>query len=178
MLRTVVKVDIKTWKQFQQAIASAPSLTATGTNLVTRRLATEILRELRAAPARPRYPIQWTSEKQRRYVMAMLRRTNNLPYRRTGKLVRGWKSNKKIDVRGGIFAVENKVKYAGYVQGPFGSKAKAGEQRQQKFHRRSGWPSAPDVVARYRKKAMDALKGIWDDATVGAVVKQRKRGGR
>lgn len=36
------------------------------------------------------YPINWDSEKQRRFVMAKLRRENNLPYQRTGNYINGF----------------------------------------------------------------------------------------
>lgn len=36
------------------------------------------------------YPVQWDSERQRRFVMWKLRKENNLPYRRTGKYVAAW----------------------------------------------------------------------------------------
>jgi len=51
------------------------------------------LQRFRQEPGRPRYPIRWTSERQRRFVMAKLTRENNLPYRRTGALVKAWDVN-------------------------------------------------------------------------------------
>lgn len=39
---------------------------------------------------KPGYPIHWDSEKQKKFVLAMLRREHNLPYRRTGKTEQGW----------------------------------------------------------------------------------------
>lgn len=41
------------------------------------------------------YPIDWDSPKQRRFVMAKLRRENNLPYRRTGRYEASWKVKHK-----------------------------------------------------------------------------------
>jgi len=37
------------------------------------------------------YPIQWDSEKQRRFVMAKLTKDNDLPYTRKGDYIQGWK---------------------------------------------------------------------------------------
>lgn len=39
---------------------------------------------------KPTYPIEWDSEKQKKFVLAKLRKEHNLPYRRTGKTQRGW----------------------------------------------------------------------------------------
>lgn len=161
MLSQTVKVDIETWQRYRASLQSAPSLMAAATKRAVERIAKDMRRDLKAAPPRPKYPIQWTSERQRRYVMALLRRTNNLPYRRTGALVRGWHTDYRIDVRGGLFTFSNKTAYAGYVQGPYGSKARPGEPRQQRFHRLSGWPSAPDVAARYRPIARQRLRETW-----------------
>lgn len=36
------------------------------------------------------YPVQWDSDKQRKYVMALLRESGNLPYQRTGAYVGAW----------------------------------------------------------------------------------------
>lgn len=50
-------------------------------------LITEDMRE----PGSPvTYPIQWDSEKQRRFVMAKLKKDNDLPYTRKGDYVQGW----------------------------------------------------------------------------------------
>jgi hypothetical protein len=59
-----------------------------------------ILREsaekIRRIMSRPglgvRYPIRWDSERQRRYVMAKLRREGNLPYQRTGAHANAWET--------------------------------------------------------------------------------------
>jgi hypothetical protein len=99
------------------------------------------------APGPVRYPIQWTSERQRRYVMAKLRRERNLPYRRTHALVRGWKVPKYIDKRGGLLTVTHPWKKVGYVVGDPQRPA-----MQQRFHAITGWPTA---------REMEALIGFW-----------------
>lgn len=45
---------------------------------------------MRTPGSTPTYPIKWDSDKQRRYVLAMLREADNLPYRRTNALPRAW----------------------------------------------------------------------------------------
>jgi hypothetical protein len=47
-------------------------------------------RVIRYQPPAPDYPIKWKSERQRRYVLAKLKRERNLPYKRTGQYARGW----------------------------------------------------------------------------------------
>src|SRR5690349_14856833 len=51
----------------------------------------KILDELAYEPPRFTGKRIWTSEKQRHYVMWLLRSTNNLPYKRTHKLSESWR---------------------------------------------------------------------------------------
>lgn len=49
------------------------------------------VRKILSTPApKPTYPLRWASERQRRYVIAMLKAQGNLPYRRTNQMPRGW----------------------------------------------------------------------------------------
>lgn len=55
--------------------------------------AARLIRRIMARPGLAvRYPINWDSQKQKRYVMAKLRREGNLPYQRTGEHASGWES--------------------------------------------------------------------------------------
>lgn len=92
---------------------------------------------LKDMPPSPDYPLVWKSEKQRRYVMAKLRRENNLPYKRTGRLVEGWAvrlakgpSSYKIEV------LNPAGKVLDYVAGE-------GEPRQPMFPK---WYVYPDIL--------------------------------
>jgi hypothetical protein len=112
---------------------------------------------LAQAPARPAYPIQWTSERQRRYVMALLRANDNLPYRRTERLERGWQSVIRPEAFGASITTFNAMPYAKFVQGglnvPVGSSAFPPQQR---FHRISGWRPAQPII-------VEAMTTIRDD---------------
>lgn len=79
---------------------------------------------MRTPGKRPRYPIQWDSDKQRRYVLAMLREQDNLPYRRTDALPNAW----DIVRTPTGYRMENPLSAAVYVYGNF-----AGE-RQSSIH--------------------------------------------
>jgi hypothetical protein len=54
------------------------------------RIRKRVLVRLQTEPPSAKHPIEWTSEKQRRFVMAKLKRENNLPYNRSGDLVKKW----------------------------------------------------------------------------------------
>jgi hypothetical protein len=53
--------------------------------------AENITEDMRESGSPSTSPVQWDSEKQRKYVMAKLRKDDNLPYKRTGEYQRSWK---------------------------------------------------------------------------------------
>lgn len=111
------------------------------------RLATE--------PGKPRYPLRWKSERQRRYVMAKLRREDNLPYERTHALAEGWRHEAEADERGGRLEVANDSDVARFVQG----------DDAQPYHLDTGWEQADDVAAELRDEAFFAAADLWYDVT-------------
>jgi len=53
--------------------------------------AVEEIKRIMQRPGLPiRYPVNWDSLKQKKFVIAKLRREGNLPYRRTGEHSNGW----------------------------------------------------------------------------------------
>lgn len=114
-------------------------------------------RELMALPGRPKYPIRWASEKQRKYVMAKLRRENNLPYRRTGKLARRWSIRTALTLSNGQVWMENPATIAGYIYGD-----RVGKD-QQPFHKDTGWPLAMLFFEKLFVQSRDQLLAAWPD---------------
>ncbi len=136
------------------AAKKAPGLMKTAYNRALRRLKPRILRDLQNEPpvlSETNYPLRWKSAKQRRYVMAMLRRTDNLPYRRTHELRDGWEVNLNATSDGGILALENDAPATRYVQG----------DDAQPMHLVNGWPQAADIVVKYEDLAEDILIDTW-----------------
>jgi len=70
---------------------------------------------LRTPAPRPTYPIKWDSERQRRFVIAMLRAQDNLPYSRTDALPRAW----EIENTGTGYQIYNSQDAAVYVYGNY-----------------------------------------------------------
>ncbi len=98
-----------------------------------------ILARLQTEPGPPRYPLRWKSQRQRRFVMWLLRTLGNLPYVRTHALALAWSAmvtfNKK-DQGGTVFA-QNESAVAQFVYGP----------HQQPYHRDTGWEDYRTVLA-------------------------------
>lgn len=93
------------------------------------------------------YPLTWRSERQRRYVMAKLRRENNLPYRRTGRMVGGWSARVRFTPRGGQLEVVNPSAVLDFVAG-------TGPARQPMFPR---WYNYNEVLARAANEELAPL---------------------
>lgn len=111
-------------------------------------------RTLMIEPGAPKYPLRWKSEKQRRYVMAKLRRENNLPYKRTGQLAASWLVWTTSDRNSGVVGIENAASAARWVY----------TDDQQPFHQDTGWPRMEPVVDEYSGRAALLLLDGWERA--------------
>lgn len=98
-----------------------------------------ILERLQTEPGPPQYPIRWKSERQRRYVMWLLRALGNLPYVRTHALSQAWVVRVLFNQkdRGGTVEIANPSDVAQFVYGP----------HQQPYHIDTGWENYRDVAA-------------------------------
>lgn len=121
---------------------------------------TEIKRQM-SAPGKPiTYPVQWDSEKQRRYVIAKLREEGNLPYTRTDAYRNGWKLAKTPDG----FSLSN-AHPAGAIGGTLkGDSLASLTSWQSKIHR-GRWPN---ILAVAREQIGKLPKRIMDKLTISA----------
>lgn len=114
---------------------------------------------LSTEPGKPKYPIRWTSERQRRFVMAKLKRMGQIPWIRTHKYSEAWEWFAKSTQTGGLFVIENTAKTSKgepleqYVQGI----------HQQGFHQDTGWISTGPVLQKAGQEAELLLITSWLD---------------
>lgn len=128
----------------RQAVAerakSFPKRWRRGLGLIARGArAQSLIRALSTEPGRPKYPIRWKSQRQRRYVMMLLERRGELPYIRKHTLSRGWQfllESAGQDADKGIFLIKNDAPETRYVQGA----------DQQPYHIDTGWPAAEPLI--------------------------------
>ena len=116
------------------------------------------LRKLRNAPSpnsESDYPLVWRSERQRKFVMAKLRR-EGLPYRRTNAMVEAWEIRGSISNGNATLEVVNDSPQIDFVTG-------SGDVRQPMFKR---WYYWEDIILEEEKKlndqAIDFLLGVLD----------------
>lgn len=144
MYEQTVRIKGDLFKLFEQEIKTARTkVRRLLFRVVTGETVLRTLRGLSVEPGKPTYPIRWQSEKQRRYVMAKLRRERNLPYTRTHRLSQGWTA---VVGEGMTIQFVNRSPAAAYVQG----------KRQQIMHK-GRWPYAPSVIAQAAPDIMNEV---------------------
>jgi len=157
----VIKVDVRAdtdvLDAIREAAQDAPRRMRKAFKRVVKRTRQHMLDDLRDQPGRPHYPLRWKSDRQRRYVMAKLRREGNLPYQRAGRLSAGWTTHIRDQKDGAVFEVVNNVPYARFVQG----------DDTQPYHLDTGWPQAAKVTVKYRDILINDLIDAWGSVALG-----------
>jgi hypothetical protein len=147
--------DKDVFTELSREIAAAPT---TMNIYVTRTIAKEVdayvVRNLvNVNIPKPTYPLVWKSQKQRRYVMAKLRKEGNLPYRRTGAFQKAWKTAAAKGNDGSILTVSNDSGITEYVTG-------SGPERQPMFPQ---WYKYEDTLLKAEELASDLAINAWFD---------------
>lgn len=146
-----VILDASALAQVQQALPEYASALERAFAPVVKAVTAPALRTLQTPPGAPRYPLRWRSARQRRYVMAKLRREGNLPYRRTGRLARSW----QIVFRSRQVVLRNDTPYAMFVQADW----------VQPYHLDTGWPQVNAVIDGLPQQLANALVKTWAAVT-------------
>jgi hypothetical protein len=110
-------------------------------------MAGELVRnELATYPGPPRYPLRWASRKQAFYVKFVL---GNIPYKRGGmgsqRLGASWTVEPQDKIKA---VVGTRVTYAPWVQSA---------ERQQPFHKDTGWITDAEAVNRVKESDLEAI---------------------
>jgi hypothetical protein len=157
IVRTQITIDRDVLDAVQENAKNGPQRYARELQNTLQGLRNRLLSRLHAQPNTPHYPIRWTSDRQRRYVMAKLRRMGNIPYQRTGAFVEAWVIDWNLDLYEGLFSVRNTARtdkgqpLEQYVTG----------DRQQGFHKDTGWYQSQDILADALVEAEDEMINLW-----------------
>lgn len=120
-----------------------------------------MLKELRKAPPRRMYPydypIEYVSDKQRRFVHAKL---GGNPYKRTRNSAKGWKHRVKSEAGVISLKVWNKQGYTQFVRGTVGFGSSNRSMKRyispiQPYHETTGWTPAYKIVQKYINEAKE-----------------------
>lgn len=155
MVNFVVSFDKKVLEELSQQIAEAPNtMNIYTTTAIRKEVENYVVRNLvNVSIPKPTYPLTWKSPKQRRYVMAKLRKEGNLPYRRTGAFQRGW-ITKAVKGQGeSLISVSNGSDITEFVSG-------SSSDRQPMFPQ---WYHYEDVLLKAEELASDLAVNAWFD---------------
>jgi hypothetical protein len=156
-----IVVDTQVFTAIRTTAQKSPGLMTTAFNRTVGRINAQFRAEMKSQePGPAKYPIQWASVRQRRYVMAKLRREGNLPYQRTGELLDSWRVTHDGADGEGVIIFENTADAAQFVFG----------ENQQRMHVNTGWQRAEPTIERYVETTQDTIFQTWQtvaDPTAG-----------
>lgn len=155
----------------------------------------QMLEELRQYPGPPNYPIKWTSAKQRKKVMILLRQqaiergdfvigprggkvVTDLRYQRTGKFGEGWSAEVIVKGTTVIMKVGNPFMATEFIVGTLNFRS-LNEARlpQQPFHA-DRWQLAAETVRKYFLIAENDMRGAVNAAFEDFVIDVKRRSRR
>lgn len=148
MFTTRVVVDSKKFKDLKDFIQAFPDLVNETAVDVVDAKREKWLAKLRYTPPKRTYPgdypLEWTSERQRKAYFASDGFGHGIPYQRTGRYANSFRlyplvREYRIQIR-----VENTWENSAYVGGRF-SRDNRGKKKQQRFHQLTGWPDNADT---------------------------------
>jgi hypothetical protein len=155
MVSFTLEYDKKVFEELVAQVSAAPTtMNIYTTTVIRKEVDAFVIRKLVTANVpKPSYPLVWKSQKQRRFVMAKLRKEGNLPYRRTRKFQEGWKTNAIRDRSASILTVSNDSNITEFVAG-------SSADRQPMFPH---WYHYEDVMLEAEELATDMAINAWFD---------------
>jgi hypothetical protein len=171
MVSYTLSYDKEVFSELAREIAAAPTtMNIYVTRTIQKEVENYVVRNLvNVSIPKPSYPLVWKSQKQRRYVMAKLRKEGNLPYRRTGAFQKAWKTAAVKDGAGSTLTVSNDSGITEYVAG-------SGPDRQPMFPQ---WYHYEDTLLKAEDLATDLATNAWYDIlSFGSVQTGSTRSGK
>jgi hypothetical protein len=155
MVQFTVSYDKKVFEDLAKQVAAAPTtMNIYATRTIRMEVEKYVVRNLvNVTIPPPTIPLKWRSERQRKYVMAKLRKEGNLPYKRTGALQKAWKVSAAKEGGGSVIAVSNDSDIAEYVMG-------SSSDRQPMFPH---WYHYEDILLKADDLATDMAINAWYD---------------
>ena len=155
MVTFTVQYDKKVFEEFAAQVAAAPTtMNIYAATVIRQQVEAYVVRNLVTVNVpKPRYPLTWASQKQRRFVMAKLRKQGNLPYRRTGAFQKAWKVTAIRDRSSSLIAVSNDSGITEFLAG-------SSSVRQPMFPQ---WYHYEDVLLKAEDLATDLATNAWFD---------------
>jgi hypothetical protein len=155
MIRTQAQTPLPFLRKMDARVARIPGVFTTAWQRQQGRIRSYAKRVLRVKPGKPKYPIKWKSERQRRAFFATDGFGRGIPTKRTDVMIDAWDVKFKATTTGGQLTLINDTPYAEFVVG----------DDQQPFHKESGWYQVEDKVQQINTFAADTLESVWVTST-------------
>lgn len=143
MYRTDVTLKIEPLTRLEAFADDFESLFEKVVNGAVRKIEPDVLAALGETPGSVAYPIEWTSERQRRAFFATGGFGKGIPYRRTGRYAKGFKLRVIRTDNGVSIRTQNTVEYGKFVGGLLRPR---GVSPQQRFHVNTGWEAVAPIA--------------------------------
>jgi hypothetical protein len=130
------------YKDLQKRMKKKPDEFKQMLNGIVDQTAPKLMAQLQYEPEEVKYPIIWTSLRQRQAFFATEGFGRGIPTYRTHKTARGWTMKRKFNKGSGYVFVENKTRYLKYVV----------LDRQQYFHELTRWRRADKDIHAFRMR--------------------------
>lgn len=151
----MIAMDVSVNHDILQAIAEgaiqSPGRMRTAYRRNVGRFKSRILRRVKVVPGKPRYPLRWASERQRRAFFATDGFGGGIPYQRTNRLINSYDVILTDTASGAILSLTNSDPKAQFVVG----------DRAQPFHLDTGWIQIANVISDARVEAEEILIQTW-----------------
>jgi hypothetical protein len=171
MIKVTAQTDISILVALRDEMSDWDALVAGVGERAKAQTSAETLARLQREPGAVKYPIQWTSERQRRAFFATNGFGAGIPYRRTGGLARSWVITNAIQSGRYTITLANTSRAAKFVYGTLNMQSLNDAMRpQQQFHPNTGWltaqPIAVDWINAVRASVEEQFYAMGNELTV------------
>lgn len=149
MYQTNIMFPRAEWRKLRESLKQVPEEFQKKITRETTAMVNDAVEEFEKYPGPVRYPIEWTSKRQRRWYFwsrggfyGPARPDTFQPYKRTGSLAEGWRVLRQGNQYESSLLFTNGNDHLIYVMGKY----------QQKFHKNTGWRSLALVQDAIRQK--------------------------
>jgi hypothetical protein len=152
MVTLELSIDIRVFQRIQVRMQQAPEIMDDYIEQVIFPFVDKQVQGLlRKEPGPVKYPIQWTTDKQRRAFFATNGFGAGIPYVRKHTLAPAWNVTLDFGKAGTGVVIQNLMNAAEYVYG----------KRQQGFHVTTGWPNAYRQMATIATRTAPFFNQMW-----------------
>lgn len=167
MIAVTVEIDQSFTSNLNAIIDKVISVVQDVASDVTNKNASAIKSDLGRYPGAVKYPIQWTSEKQRRAFFATDGFGSGIPYKRTNNLAKSWDVTTSTVNREVFITISNDNEAVKFVVGSLARDATVAQRFKQQFHTNTGWQNAGVIANDWLETLLEEFTAEFDKRVNG-----------